>query len=154
MTFRFATEQDYSAVENLFYQIFRKHLDSRPDIFHNGSPLSEDSYRSMLKDPYDEFLLCEIDKKAVGVCHYKRVTFEDCGVVNNRTVLYIQDYGVDKAYLRQGIGTLLFSKVKERARQWNVNSIELNVWDFNQDAKLFYHQMGFTPRNTRMEFLI
>lgn len=35
---------------------------------------------------------------------------------------------------------------------WQADSLELNVWQINEEAQKFYDSVGFKEKSTRMEF--
>ena len=72
-------------------------------------------------------------------------------VMNKRTILFIEDIVVDKNYYNEGIGTKLFTFIEEKARLLNIDSIELNVWNLNENALKFYEKMGFKVQRMQME---
>ena len=65
-----------------------------------------------------------------------------------RRLVYITDIAVLKTHQRQGIGHLLFQQSVEWAKDKGAASLDLTVWEFNQDAIAFYerHGMGTLTR--------
>ena len=68
-----------------------------------------------------------------------------------RTFVYVDDFCVKSNFKRNGIGKLLFSHIVDYAKAESATSLQLNVWEFNQDAIKFYEQLGMSTRNRRME---
>ena len=58
---------------------------------------------------------------------------------------------MDKNHRRKGIAKKLFSYLTLKAKENNIDSIELNVWSFNTEAIKFYESMGMNIKNIRME---
>ena len=44
--------------------------------------------------------------------------------------------------------------LKEKAKEENVDAIELNVWGFNEAAIKFYESLGMTVKNMKLEQLL
>lgn len=59
------------------------------------------------------------------------------------TYMVCEDVHVTKPYRNQGIGTLLFNRIKEIATQNNCKYISLTTLNENQIAKEFYKKQGF-----------
>lgn len=153
MNFRTATSDDYKIVAKLFYQIFEKHLLARPDIYHDGIPLSKELYGQLLAKKNEFILLCTIDETVVGMCHYKLMNIAESSIMNSRSVLYIEDFCVEKSSTRKGFGTALYQAVVEHAKELKVDCVELNVWVVNKEAEAFYKKIGLHPKSTKMEYI-
>jgi len=67
-----------------------------------------------------------------------------------RRFLVIDNIVVRKDSRRQGVGRLLL----ERAEQWalarGADMVELNVWEFNTGARLFYQALGYETASRKM----
>lgn len=68
-----------------------------------------------------------------------------------RSIYYIDDIVVDKDYRHKGIGKKLYNYVLDKAKKNNIDSIELNVWAFNQSAINFYKSLGMSEKNIKYE---
>jgi len=66
----------------------------------------------------------------------------------------IDDLCVDEKYRKKGIGKRLFEEVKTYSKENGINFIELMVWEFNENARKFYENMGMKIRINRMEYKI
>lgn len=49
---------------------------------------------------------------------------------------------------------MLFTHIVDYAKSNEASSIQLNVWDFNENAIKFYESLGMSTRNRRMELNI
>jgi ribosomal protein S18 acetylase RimI-like enzyme len=65
--------------------------------------------------------------------------------------VHVDDLCVKKAYRHKGIGKTLFEYAKTYAKSIDAQSVELKVWEFNQDAVKFYEGLGMSTRNRMME---
>lgn len=65
--------------------------------------------------------------------------------------LYIEDFIVLESFRRQGIGRMLYTKIKETAALSEVSGVELTVWNFNETAVSFYHALGMKVQFAHME---
>ena len=52
------------------------------------------------------------------------------------------------------VGTALFNWVLQYARQQGCYDVTLNVWEGNDDARVFYEKMGMFIKETQMEVIL
>lgn len=87
------------------------------------------------------------------VVGYMRIYVWDTNstVSAKRTVLSIDDIGVDEELRNQGIGTEMMSQLVSLAKtQWGCSSIRLYVDAPNESARAYYEKCGFYVRNIGM----
>ena len=75
-------------------------------------------------------------------------------IAKERTTYFINDIVVDKNYRRKKIARKLYDLLLEKAKLEKVNSIELNVWAFNEDAIKFYESLGMKVKNMKFEDIV
>ena len=71
--------------------------------------------------------------------------------IKDSKVLWIEELGVDEGYRKNGIGKMLMKKVEDDAKMLNCNRIELNCWNFNDNAISFYEGFGMKTQRRIME---
>ena len=149
---RKADVKDYEAIGRILYQVNALHAKGRPDIFIEGTKkFSDEELKEILKGSSQEFYVYEIDNE---ICAYVCVEiheYEKCESRYERKELYIEDLCVDEKYRRQGIASKLLDYVVELGRNKGCTYLTLNVWDFNEGARIFYEKEGFSPLKTIME---
>ena len=74
--------------------------------------------------------------------------------MNERDFLDIDEFCVDKAYRRQGIASEMISFIRNYAKEKGWNRLELNMWEFNEEALAFYEAMGFKTYRRYMEMML
>ncbi len=142
---------DYENIKKLIFQIQEIHLNKRPDIFNDKDSFSYNDYEMSLTAKNSFNYVYEENNIIKG---YIMARIKEVGlipVMNKRTILFIEDIVVDKNYYNEGIGTKLFTFIEEKARLLNIDSIELNVWNLNENALKFYEKMGFKVQRMQME---
>jgi len=72
-------------------------------------------------------------------------------VMTDIKTLYIDDLCVDEKVRNSGIGTILFDAVEKFAKEQQCGSMTLNVWKFNEGAKLFYENNGMSIQRFTLE---
>ena len=154
MIIRSAKESDFEEIHNLMYQIFELHFLRRPDIYKEGYSYTLKEFTDTLKNEDEMMLTAEVDGKVAGVCHMVKKSFDENSFIRKRCIAYIEDFCVDKAYKRHGIGRSLFNESLEASKSWGADSLELNVWEVNNEARKFYDSVGLKPKSTRMELTL
>ena len=148
-----ATKEDINGIIGLLYQVHAVHAKGRPDIFKTGGiKYTEENVKEILNNENTPvFVLTDEENTVLGYsfCEIK-ITEEDTSV-NRRKTLYIDDLCVDENARGQHVGTKIYEYVVEYAKSIYCDSITLNVWDFNESAKIFYEKRGLKPLKTVME---
>ncbi len=153
---RKATNSDINGIISLLYQVHAVHANGRPDIFKlGGIKYTKENIEEILKNENTPiFVLVNEENVVLGYsfCEIKE-TAEDTSV-NRRKTLYIDDLCVDENARGQHIGTKIYEYVKDYAKSISCDSITLNVWEFNETAKIFYEKCGMKPLKTVMEQIL
>lgn len=153
---RKATEKDIDGIISLLYQVHEVHAEGRPDIFiPGGIKYTEENVKEILKKENSPiFVLNNEEDKVLGYafCEVKE-TKGDTSLMNRKT-LYIDDLCVDINARGLHVGTTIYNYVVNYAKELNCDSITLNVWDFNESAKIFYQKRGLKPLKTVMEQIL
>lgn len=169
---RDARPEDAADIARLLQYIGKYHGDLRPDIFVKR-PLKYDEagVRDMIERG-DNIILCafrdtnispdagafsnvDIDsRRVVGYAICKIRHTHENALFRDRCTLFIEDFCVDPTLQRSGVGRALIEEVKRRAISAGCNNIELNVWECNKGAVLFYEACGFTTKRRVMELFL
>ena len=68
-----------------------------------------------------------------------------------RRYFHIEEFGVDEMHRRKGIATAMMDFIKKDAKNRGFKRIELDMWEFNDDALAFYESAGFKTYRRYME---
>lgn len=142
---------DYDDAQRLIYQIHEMHMKSRPDIYRDGNPLPIAYFERCISDANALNYVYEKNGSIVGVIMATKKKSRDIPISQERYVYFIEDIVVDKEYRKQGIGKELYLFLENRAREEDVDGIELNVWAFNEAALKFYESLGMSVKNMKLE---
>ncbi len=152
MTVRFASAEDLEAVNALRRQVNDLHEQGRPEVFKPGFPRElRDYVQEIFRDPRKRIAVCEEDGRLCAIAVLNHVTKPETPYMLERDYLDIDEFAVDEAYRRKGVGTRLIAFIREYARREGLSRIELNMWEFNRDALAFYEAVGFTTYRRYME---
>ena len=155
MNVRFATLADLPRVNELRAQVNTLHVTGKPEVFRPGfSAELQEHVHTLFSAPGHAILVAEGAAGAVGFACMKLVEHPGSPYRLPSRYLDVDEFGVDEANRRQGVGRALFDAVRAYAASQGVSRIELNMWEFNQDALAFYEAIGFTTYRRYMEFHI
>ena len=148
-TIRLATKEDYAALLPIGLETQEKHADAHPEIFRHGAAgLPEDYFLKHIGSETEAIYVAEVAGSVVGYVLLKVINSLYLDILLPRRLVYITDIAVLKIYQKQGIGHLLFQQSVEWAKDKGATSLDLTVWEFNQEARAFYerHGMGTLTR--------
>lgn len=146
---REAVEADFPAIHELMLEVHRLHLESRPDVYRDIDPLTEEYYRTMLSD--STVLLAMDGDHAAGFCVVQIRPSYSNPLLISRKIAFMEDLCVHSDYRRKGIGKQLFEVSCRMAKEDGAETLELMVWSFNENAVRFYEELGMKAKNVTME---
>lgn len=154
MSVRLAKENELKRVNELRRQVNDLHVKGRSDTFKPGFPkeLSDHVY-TIWSDPRQRIVVCERDGVISGYAVLNHITRPETPFMKERDYLDIDEFCVDAAYRRTGVGTELMQFIRSYAEELGFSRIELNMWEFNADALAFYEEIGFTTYRRYMEWI-
>ena len=150
-----AEEKHIPGMIKLLRQVGQVHHLGRPDIFRAGAQkYNEADLEILLRDESRPIFIAEEEGQVLGYgfCILK-VTENDPVLADNKT-LYIDDLCVDENCRGKHIGKEVYSHIVQYARAIGCDSVTLNVWAFNENAKGFYESLGMRPQKIGMEMLL
>lgn len=153
MQIREAKIEDIEQIVIILEQISKIHYEKRPDIFKKKSKNEiRKNAIEMLKDKKRKIIVAVDDTlKIYGLIIYNIKEVKEHINLRDFKVLWIEELGVDESYRKNGIGKMLMEKVEEDAKMLDCTRIELNCWDFNNNAISFYERFGMRTQRRIME---
>lgn len=152
MKIRKASPEDYGEVKILEEQVFRIHRHARPDYFKaQEESYFREEFEELLASPCPISLVAVWEGAVVGICFGKIEETKENAFCKARKVAYIQDLVVLPEIRGKGVATALMSRARKQAVQEHAVSLELCVWNFNEQALRFYRNMGMEVQFLRME---
>lgn len=143
VTIRPAVQEDYATLVPIACEIQELHANAHPDIFQHGVPGLPDDYFAMHIDSETQIAyVAEVDDIIVGYILIEVIESRFLDMLIPRKIAHIRDIAVMQKHQKQGIGHLLFQQSIEWAKSKGVTSLELTVWEFNQNAIAFYKRQG------------
>ena len=155
MNVRLAVENEFGRINELRRQVNDLHVAGKPEVFKPGfSQELQDVVREIWNDPEREIVVAESDGVICGYAVLRHINRLENPFMRERDFLDIDEFGVDEAYRRKGVATAMIGFFRDFARQRGFHRIELNMWEFNQEALAFYEAAGFTTFRRYMEMFI
>lgn len=152
MLVRFARESDLAAVNRLRRQVNELHVAGKPEVFKPGFCKELEEYVFVvLRDPDKDLVVAEQDGVICGFAILHAVVRPETPYMKERRYLDVDEFCVDAACRRQGVGTALVGFLSELGRARGYERLELNMWEFNRDALAFYEAVGFSTYRRYME---
>ena len=150
---RFAKKSDLEEVNALRRQVHMVHAKGRPDIFRRkfGRKLAEHIY-DFFGGKLSEIVVAKSEGIIVGFATLEMVERPKSPYSKARRYLRVTEFGVDQQHRREKIGSALFGFIKQYAADQGFDTIELDVWEFNDGARQFYEAQGFTTYRRYMEY--
>lgn len=155
MGIREAKVEDIEQMTKLLQQVAKLHSDNRTDIFKEKE-ISDygDWAKVLLEDDEKIVMIAEKEKIICGVMVCKMRVIENHVNFKDSKILSIDEICVDEKYRKEGIGTKLIEEAKKLAKDNNCNRLELNCWEFNENAMNFYFKQGFKVQRRFLEMEI
>ncbi len=155
MEIREATLSDFDGISLLEGQVFKLHLDARPDMMKPRKRAFESEYfEKCLGDENIKIFVAEESGQIVGHCITRKWGYKDHPMIFDMTILDIDDLCVDERFRGKGVGKLLFERAVSYAKELSADHVELSVWGFNENAREFYEHLGMKVRISRMEYIL
>ncbi len=145
MTIRNLTSGDYEAMLELYKELDRFHIDSRPDCFverEDVYPRADFEHNLAMPISLD---LGVFDGNCM-VGFVSATLWNESFMVKDVKTVCLDNIYVRPSHRRRGIAAKLFAQVERWAREQGAIRLDLYTWDFNQGAIALYREMGMTPQ--------
>ena len=111
---------------------------------------AEEFVRNILQAENARVLLAELNGRSVGLVHFNLVKDKGNPAKVGRSFVSVSTLIVQAALRRRGIGKALMQRVHQWAEEQQVKDVELNVYEFNSEARSFYEKLGYETISRRM----
>lgn len=146
---RKATNNDLSAITQLYREQFREMAKLIPDFIKEGEQSTEFIENIIVKDDSD-ILVYEYNRNIVGFILLQAKTRPDFDFIIPGKYCYIMDIIVTEKHRGKGFGTALMNSAKDWAKEQNCNFVNLDVLVNNSAAIRLYNKLGFIPKAQEM----
>lgn len=152
---RFAKESELVRVNELRKQVNDLHVEGKSEIFRAGfNDELRDFIYKIWKDPEQKIVVAELNGVVCGFAVLHHIHRPGNPFMLERDFMDVDEFCVDKEYRRQGIATKMMSFIRNYTKEKGIKCLELNMWEFNQDALAFYEAVGFKTYRRYMEMKV
>ncbi len=151
LTVRPAQRKDIPAINIIRKEVNELHSSGRPDIFKPGFCGELQNFALSFIDDENKGLLVYDDGDIKGFAMFTMVVKPESAYTLPRRFIHIEEFGVSSKYKRMGVGTALIEQIALFGKQRDFTKIELDVWEFNDEAIEFYEKLGYKPFRRFME---
>ena len=149
---RIATIEDLERINELRKQVNDLHVNGRPDHFKAGwNEELQNHAKECIEAENKDILVVERNGSICGFACVNYIDVPESPYRFTRHFYHVSEFGVDKAFHRQGVATELVNFMKKHAKEKGFSQIELDVWEFNPEAIAFYEAVGFDCIRRYME---
>ena len=132
-------------------QVSDLHVQGRPDVFHGFSQALADRAGELIQREDAGIAVCEREGVIEGFASVLYVDKPASPYRHPQHFLHIEEFGVDEACRRQGVGRELMDWLRRLASETGYTRLELDMWAFNEGALDFYEAVGFKVYRKYME---
>lgn len=150
--FKKATTKDMEVLNALNREVQDLHHKIFPKKFkpHSVADMSE-IFKKFLDDKNSTILIAysESNNPMGYIIYEDKEHKESCFTFAYRS-LYIHHVSVNKEFQGKGLGKALIQEAIKRAKELQIDCVELDVWSQNNNAKEFFTNLGFKAFNEKM----
>jgi GNAT superfamily N-acetyltransferase len=151
ITIRAAVRADYPALVPIAQEILDMHAAALPSVFRSaGDPLHESYFRDLLASGSGAVYVAEVAGAIVGFATLTARHTPPYSMLVGRKTVTLENLVVTEAHRGTGVGSALFRACVAWAERQGADSLDLLVWEFNDDARAFYERRGMTTLNRTM----
>ena len=147
------TSDDAEEIVELLRQVHEEHRQRRPQWFKPFDPTAAlEGQRNLLSRAGTKMFVARVEGVCVGYALVSERLREENAFRYASRSLVVDQMAVSNTHRRQGFGTLLMDRIRAEAARRGTQSVELNVYSDNDDARRFYEAQGFVRFQNRMEW--
>ena len=152
---RLARANELDRVNELRRQVNVLHVEGKPEVFKPGFGEEIRNFiHAIWNDPEQWIAVALRDEQICGFAILHHFHRPENPVMKERDFLDIDEFCVDEAFRRQGVASAMVAFIRDFAKEKGIHRIELNMWEFNQDALAFYEAAGFRTYRRYMEMFL
>lgn len=148
---RRALKADYPAIIEIIIELEDQHIAAVPEVFRKES--YDEQVRDLdavMAEKNSALLVADRDSRILGYIHMALQAEENHPGLLPRQYVKVRDLAVARKYQRSGAGSALMQAAEDWASERGVNTVELNVWEFNRGGFAFYQKLGYVTSSRHM----
>jgi ribosomal protein S18 acetylase RimI-like enzyme len=147
-----ARATDYEELCRLMEQVDALHREHLPHLFQEpaGPVRDRDYIADLIQDEHVGLFVAAASVGLLGFVHVLVRQTPPIPLFVDRRFGIIDNLGVDPDFRRTGVGRALMEQAHDWAIRKGAESVELNVYEFNDPAIAFYEKLGYKGAARRM----
>jgi GNAT superfamily N-acetyltransferase len=105
---------------------------------------------ALLDQPNNPVFIAEVDSLPVGYAYAEVIHRPETSFHFAYDMVYLHHISVRSTHRKRGLGRALMDAVRLAATEKGISLLALDVWTFNEEARLFFRRQGFTSYNERL----
>ncbi len=152
MIVRRANPADAETVSALNADVQAIHAKAMPWRFKPPGPdtFPPSMAAALLANAGNVVFIAEIEGVAAGYAYAEIVRRAETSFHFADELVYLHHISVRPEFERHGVGGALIGAVRAAAREAGIDGLALDVWTFNETARVFFHRHGFVAYNERL----
>jgi len=148
---RAAVPNDHTEVAALLAEVDELHRAQLPWLFRVPvvEPMPRELFEQVLTADSSTIFVADAGS-IVGAVKVILRSAPDFAVFIPQSWGVLDNIAVARTWRRRGVGSALTRAAEIWARQQHVKWIELGVYEFNDEARAFYHSLGYAPVLTKL----
>lgn len=149
---REAAASDYDQLCEVLDEVDALHQENLPHVFRKpvGPVRARDYILGLIADETVGFFVAQVADRLAGLIYVAVREAPEVPIFVRRQYAVIDAVVVRETFRRAGIGRALVDRAHNWAAGKGAESIELNVWEFNQEAIAFYRALGYETVSRKM----
>lgn len=142
---------DFADAAKLLDAMSHLHTEKVVEVFDGKQPTKDADYvAETIAEPRSQIYVAKNGQHIIGVLRASIIKSEDVPGWRLRRYGSIEAMFVEPQCRRKGVGAALMQSACDYFKQSGLQTVELNVWDFNQEAQGLYRKLGFSTKNTNL----
>ena len=156
ITVRKAHEKDIPRLIALLLQVAQVHNEARPDLFKSSSKKYDENDLAVLLNDEKVVIFVAVDESdfALGYIFCMLHEYKNHMIMQDSKTLYIDDLCVDEKARGSGIGKTLYNHACSFAKAQGCYNVTLNVGAGNDNARMFYENLGMKEQKRTLETIL
>ncbi|MFH1565817.1 MAG: GNAT family N-acetyltransferase [bacterium] len=144
---------DSDKVCKIFAQGDTYHKENLPHIFNNPPKPARNNefFNQILNSEKATILVAELQDSILGFVFVSIRKVAGDPLLKERSYAVVDNMVVEEKYRNKGLGRILLTEAITWAKIKGITKMELNVWEFNQNAINFYEKLGFETISRKMK---
>lgn len=156
ITIRKAEITDIDAIQALYKELDSHHVELLPDTFRpvEGDIRSDESIGNWIQGADRTYLVALCGDQIVGFVSLAEKSYASAPMYVPKRYGLVDNAVVASTSRRVGIGHQLFNAAIAWLQARGIDSVQVQVWNKNEEAMRFYAKQGFKHMYTRMQMSI